>query len=257
MITRTLAIIGITCFARILSAQDTGIKTEHTLSFKSQYIQIKDEFNYGLVNRGLHLVGEYALVSYMDKDIFCYQAELGFGVNYNQGLGMMWSLKPFDFFYGFRLNNNPDIPLTMGPYLSGYYKWFLYPELQSGHMFWISSYEVGPRFQISLPVKSRMLHISLSSSLASLNSRPEAHTEQYYYSLTLSDFVSNPHSNISFGSVNVYNHTDLRIELVHPPEKGFSIAYEFEFMGYFQTPAFKYMAHSINLNWILRYKKSI
>lgn len=255
--TRTFAILGIICLGITLSAQDARKKTEHTLSFKTQYVLIKDAFNYGLVNRGLNLVGEYTLVSHLDKNIFSYQAELGFGVNYNQGLGMMWSLKPFDFFYGFRLNNNPDMPVTLGPYLSGYYKWFLYPELQSGHMFWISSYEVGPRFQISLPVKNRMLNISLSTSLASLNSRPEAQTEQYYYSLTLSDFVSNPHSNMSFGSWNLYNHTDLRVELAHPPEKGFSIAYEFEFMGYFQTPAFRYMAHSINLNWILGYKKSM
>jgi hypothetical protein len=169
----------------------------------------------------------------------------------------MWSLKPFDFFYGFRLNNNPDMPMTLGPYLSGYYKWFLYPELQSGHMFWLSSHELGPRFQISLPVKSRLLNISLATSLASLNSRPVAQTEQYYYSLTLSDFVSNPHSNMSFGSVNLYNHSDLRIELAHPPGKGFSIAYEFEYMGDFEGPAFRYMAHSINLNWIHGYKKSI
>ena len=155
--TRTLAIMGIMCFATLLSAQDTGNKTEHTLSFKSQYVQIKDEFNYGLVNRGLNLVGEYTLVSHMDNNIFSYQADLGFGVNYNRGVGMMWSLKPFDFFYGFRLNNNPDMPVTLGPYLSDYYKWFLYPELQSGHMFWLSSYEVGPRFQISLPLKNRRL----------------------------------------------------------------------------------------------------
>ena len=87
--TRTLAIMGIMCFATILSAQDTGKKTEHTLSFKSQYVQIKDEFNYGLVNRGLNLVGEYTLVSHMDKNVFSYQAELGFGVNYNQGVGMI------------------------------------------------------------------------------------------------------------------------------------------------------------------------
>lgn len=253
--TRIWITLGIIWFGMVLSAQDAGKKTEHTVSFKSQYIQIKDEFNYGLVNRGLNLVGEYTLVSHIDKNIFSYQAELGFGANYNQGLGMIWSLKPFDFFYGFRINNNPEMPIALGPYLAGYYKWQLYPELQSGHMFWISSYELGPRFQISLPVKSRILHVSMSTSLASLNSRPEPRTEQYYYSLTFSDFVSNPHSNMTFGSVNLYNHSDLRVELTHP-EKGFSFAYEFEFMGYFNAPAFRYMAHSINLNWILGYKKS-
>ena len=246
---------GILCFGLILPAQDRGHKNEHTLSFKSQYIQIKDEFNYGLVNRGLNLAGEYSLVSRIDRNILSYQAEIGFGVNYNQGLGMIWSLKPFDLFYGFRVNHNADMPITLGPYLSGYYKWQLYPELQSGHMFWVSSYETGPRFQISLPLKSRILHVILSTSVVSLNSRPEYITEQYYYSLTFSDFASNPHSNMTFGSMNQYNHTDLTVELIRSG-KGFSFAYEFEFMGYFDTPAFRYMAHSVNLNWILGYKKT-
>ncbi len=252
---RTFAILGILCYCIALSAQDEGQPAEHTLSFKSQYIQIKDEFNYGLVNRGLNLVGEYSLVSYKGENKFMYQAELGFGANYNQGAGMVWSLKPFDLYYGFRLNDNPDLPITLGPYLSGYYKWFLYPELQSGHMFWISSYEMGPRMELSIPVKKRILHVTLSTSLLSLNSRPEFTTEQYYYSLTFSDFVKNPHSNMMFGSWNLFNHINLRLELIQAG-KGFSIAYEFEYMGYFEEPTFRYMAHSINLNWKLGNKKS-
>mgnify|MGYP001820345812 FL=1 len=252
---KTFAFLGIISIGMVLSAQEPGRPIEHTISFKSQYIQIKDEFNYGLVNRGLNLMVEYTLVSHMDENKFMYQAELGFGANYNQGVGMFGSLKPFDFFYGFRLNSNPDMPLTLGPYLSGYYKWFLYPELQSGHMFWISSYETGPRMELSLPVKNRILHVTLSTSLLSLNSRPVYTTEQYYYSLTFSDFVKNPHSNMKFGSWNLFNHTDLRLEL-NRPGSGFSMAYEFEFMGYFEEPVFKYMAHSINLSWIIGYKKT-
>ena len=108
--TRIFAILGILCYSITLHSQDAGKKTEHTLSFKSQYIQIKDEFNYGLVNRGLNLVGEYTLVSHMDKNKFMYQAELGFGANYNQGVGMIWSLKPFDLYYGFRLNEQSGYP---------------------------------------------------------------------------------------------------------------------------------------------------
>jgi hypothetical protein len=247
--------IGITAWCLNLPAQETGRQIEHTATFKSQYVQIKDEFNYGLVNRGLNLAGEYTLVSSTDRNIFMYEAELGFGVNYNQGLGMIWSLKPFDLFYGFNINKNQSMSVTLGPYLAGYYKWQLYPELQSGHMFWLSSYEIGPRIQISLPVKNRILNVSLSSTVASLNSRPEFKTEEYYYSLTFSDFVKNPHSNMTLGSVNVFNHTDFILELKHP-EKGFSISYEFEYMGYLDTPAFRYMAHSINLNWKIENKKS-
>ena len=115
-------------------------------------------------------------------------------------------------------------------------------------MFWLSSYEVGPRFQISLPLKGRILHLSVSSSLASLNSRPEMKTEEYFYSLTLADFVRNPHSNMTFGSIKDFNHTQLILELADPDKK-FSMGYEFNYMGYLNAPTFKYMAHSIILKW--------
>ncbi len=251
---RLVAILGILFYAITLRAQygDKGI--EHAISFKPGFHQIKEEFNYGLVNNGLFLAGEYALFYPSGRNCFIYEAELGFGMNYRQGLGMIWALKPFELLYGFRINDNPDLSITLGPYLSGYYMWQLYPELQSGHMFWISSYELGPRIMISLPVKGRTLHFSFSNSVASLNSRPEMGKEEYFYSLTFSDFVRNPHSNMTLGSVNVYNHFDVKLDW-SDPEKRFSLGYEFEYMGYMDTPKFSYMSHSLNLKWELRNKK--
>ena len=118
--TRFFTILGMLCYCLTVPAQDSQKLTEHKVSFKSQYIQIKDEFNYGLVNRGLNLVGEYTLVSHMDNNKFMYQAELAFGANYNQGVGMIWSLKPFDLNYSFSLNENADLPISLGPYQAGY-----------------------------------------------------------------------------------------------------------------------------------------
>lgn len=248
-------LLAILCSALMLEAQDASRKKEHRLSFKSQFIQIKEEFNYGLVHRGLNLAGEYSFSLLTEKNEFSYRAELGFGANYNQGLGMIWSLKPLDLYYGFRIKTNHNLAITIGPYLAGYYMWQLYPELQSGHMFWISSYEIGPRLELSLPVKNRILHMSLASSLASLISRPEYATESYYYSLSFPDFVRNPHTNMSFATLNTFTHTDLRLELAHP-ERSFSIAYDFEFMGYLKTPEFRFLVHSINLIWKLRTNKA-
>jgi hypothetical protein len=223
-------------------------KLHHSISFKPSFIQIKDEFNYGLVHNGLDLAGEYSMSLSGERYLFEYKAALCFGANYKQGLGLAWSFKPFDLFYSFRLNNNPSIQLTLGPYSAGYYMWQLYPELQSGKMFWLSSYEVGPRFRISLPLKERILHLSVSSSLTSLNSRPEMTTEEYYYSLTFADFVGNPHSNMSLASIKDFNHTQLLMELADPDKK-FSMGYEFTYLGYLNAPTFKYMAHSIILKW--------
>jgi hypothetical protein len=231
-----------------LFSQDMGKKIQHSISFKSSFIQIKDEFNYGLVNNGLDLAGEYSLTLSGERYTIAYKAGLGFGANYKQGLGLAWSFKPVDVYYGFRLNNSPSVPVTLGPYLAGYYMLQLYPELQSGHMFWFSSYELGPRLLVSQPLKGRILHTSVSSSMASLNSRPEVRTEEYYYSLTFADFVRNPHSNMIFGFLNVFNHTQFILELAAPDKKG-SIGYEFNYMGYLNAPTFKYVSHSIILKW--------
>lgn len=244
------AIIGLILFSAVLVAQDTGREPVHSLSFSPGFIQIKDEYNYGLVNSGLNLAGRYAMTLTTGRNTLAYKAELGFGMNYNNGLGMAWSLKPFDLLYGFGLYNDPACKVTLGPYVSGYYLWQLYPELQSGHMFWFSSYELGPRVLVSAPVKSRILNISLSGSVAGLNSRPDRTSEEYYYSLTFSDFAGNPHSNMKFGSVNVFNHFHLMVEWVIPDKK-FTVGYAYEYIGYGEFPAFRYSLHSIELNWVI------
>ena len=252
---KTANIIGVILLLNAggLIAQDIEKKMQHSISFKPSFVQIKDQFNYGLVNNGLDLAGEYAMTLSRERYTLAYKAELGLGANYKQGLGLAWSFKPLDVYYGFRLNNHPRAPLTLGPYAAGYYMWQLYPELQSGKMFWLSSYEVGPRFQISLPLKGRFLHLTVSSSLASLNSRPELRTEEYYYSLTFADLVRKPHSNMTFVFLDVFNHTQFILELTDPNKK-FSMAYEFNYIGYLNAPGFKYMAHSIFLKWKIRTK---
>jgi hypothetical protein len=220
----------------------------HWVSFKTQYLQIKDSYNYGLTHRGLKLAGAYSMTLTSKKTLLAYEAEIGFGANYNQGLGMSWSFKPFDLFYGFRLNNNPDLALTLGPYLSGYYSWQLYPELQSGHMLWISSYEIGPEIWASIPLKNRVLRVSLASSLLSLNSRPQTSPEVYFYSLTLNDFVRNVHSDMSLGSLKSFQHLDIQV-VISGLNKRFLIGYEFEYFGYSDDPKYQHMIHSINLIW--------
>ena len=232
----------------VLLAEDRGKNMHQSISLKSSFIQIRDEFNYGLVHNGLDISGEYTLTLSGEKNTFMYHAGLSFGANYKQGLGLAWSFKPLDIYYGFRLDHHSRVSLTLGPYVAGYYMWQLYPELQSGKMFWISSYEIGPRILMSLPLKSRTLHFSFSNSLVSLNSRPEWRTEEYFYSLTFADFITNPHSNMTFGYLEVFNHTQILLGLSHADKK-MSVAYEFNFIGYQESPTFKYVSHSIVLKW--------
>jgi len=169
-------------------------------------------------------------------------------------LGLAWSFKPFDFFYGFRLNNNPDLTLILGPYLSGNYRWHLYPELQSGHMLWFSSYEIGPELWASVPLDKRLLTISVASSLFALNSRPQSSPETYFYSLTFNDFVSNVHSDMKAGSIDVYQHFEIQVGLSNMNGR-FRVGYGFEYQGYSKDPKYQYLTHSVNLTWQVGNKK--
>jgi len=238
----------------VVFSQDSERQIHHSISFKSKFIQIKDEFNYGLVNNGFDLGGEYSLVSGTEKNTIIYRTELDFGANFKKGLGIAWSIKPVDLFYGFRLNRNNEIPVTLGPYIAGYYKWQLFPFLQSGKMIWISSWELGPKLMVSLPYKNKIINVSLANSMAGFVSRPVMKTEEYYYSLALSDFISNPHTNMTFGLQNVFNHTNINVELIDKRKRR-SVNYEFEYIGYMNEPTFKFISHSVNIKWKLGYKK--
>lgn len=237
-----------------LMAQKSEPGITHQLGFKTQYLQIKDGYNYGLAHRGLNLGVAYTLSTKSGRNRFSYETELSFGANYNRGVGMSWTFKPYDLFYGFRLNQNPDLILMLGPYMSGYYQWQLYPELQSGHMLWFSSYEAGLRFWGSYPLKSKLLTVSLASSLLNLTSRPQSSPESYFYSLTFNDFVSNVHSDMKFGSPGDFLHYQVHV-LFSGFGRGFSMGYQFEYMGYTEQPEYQYLIHSINLAWQLGNKK--
>lgn len=254
MIIKSLGTMLLLLWVAHVVAQESERDLNHQVSFKTQYLQVKDSYNYGLAHRGLNLAGAYTLSLEAGRNRFSYDAEISFGVNYNRGMGMAWTFKPFDLFYGFRLNNNPNLVLMLGPYLSGYYQWQLYPELQSGHMLWFSSYEAGIKLWGTYPVSTKLLTVSFASSILNLTSRPQSSPETYFYSLTFNDFVSNVHSDMKFGSLGDFQHYQLYLVL-SGFGKGFGIGYQFEYMGYNTQPEYQYLIHSINLIWQLGNKK--
>ena len=250
---RDISIAILFLFAVEGMTQEQTRDLRHRVSFRPQYVSIKDAYNYGLAHHGLNLAGAYSLTSASDESVFSYETEIGFGANYNQGLGLAWTFKPFDFFYGFRLNNNPDLTLVLGPYLSGNYRWHLYPELQSGHMLWFSSYEIVPELWASIPLEHRLLTVSVASSLFALNSRPQTSPETYFYSLTFNDFVSNVHSDMKAGGLGVYQHLHIQLAFSNKDDR-FRIGYGFEYQGYSEFPEYRYITHSVNLSWQVGHK---
>jgi len=247
-IIRLLFLLYLALFSLNLSAQDSVINKNHFISLNAQFIQMKDEFNYGLVFNGLNLGVRYSFMKTSDRNTLLYAPDLAFGANFKKGIGIPLFFRPINLFFGFNINKSNIKPLSIGPYIATNYHWQIYPELQSGRMFWFTSLETGPEVMFTIPSKSKLFKIKVSNSLAGWTSRPEPSTETTFYSLKFTDFFRNAHSNMKFGSFELFNHTNFEIEMVNP-EKKLSLAYEFEYFGYYQAPKYFFMLHSINLKW--------
>ena len=226
----------------------SGASTTHRVSFNTQFIQIKDEFNYGLVYSGPNLVVGYSYSRTTDSHILEYSPETGFGGVFNKGAGFAWRFIPIDVFYGRNLTTQG---IKIGGYAVADYQWQQYSELQGGQLFWFSSIEFGPQIQYDLPYKSGVLNIDFSNSLAGFTSRPEPSTETYYYEFSFSEFISVANQNLSFGSINLFNRTKISVSVQPNSWKHFTMGYHFEYFGYFKEPTLRFISHSINLNWNL------
>ena len=246
-----LNIIAILLFSTGLLAQDNLERESknHSFTFTTQYIQIKDDFTYGLAYGGVNLMIGYDFIKQTRNATFTYTPEIGFGGIFNKGAGFTWRFKPIDVYYGFRYasrSNNRGFN-SIGAYLAADYQWQQYPELQGGRLYWFTALELGPRISYILPVKNKEIHITFSSSLAGFTSRPEPSTETYFYSFGLSEFISSAHRDMKFGSFNLFNRTRFDVELANLKAGRFSLTYGFEYFGYFQDPRLSFMNHSLKL----------
>jgi hypothetical protein len=131
----------------------------------------------------------------------------------------------------------------------------VYPELQSGRMFWFSTFEIGPRVMLTLPLRWKALNISMSNNLCGWTSRPDPATETTFYHRQFSDFINSVHRNLRFGFIDLFDHTEIFISAPNLKERGPSLGYRFKYFGYDQQPKVMFVMHSFNLRWQLGKKK--
>jgi len=246
MVTRAILSFYLCLYSFNLFAQDTlsTVIENHVISVKTQFIQIKDEFNYGLVFSGPNLVTGYSYTQTTSEDVLAYSPEIAFGGVFNKGAGFAWRFKPVDLYYG----RNAGF-FTIGLYLAADYQWQQYSELQGGRLYWFSAIEIGPRILLRVPYEKACFLISVSNSLTGLTSRPKPSTESYYYSFNLHEFISVAHQNLRHNSLGSFNRTKIGLELDYDTWSQFSLGYDFEYFFNDQLPSVSFLGHSINLNW--------
>lgn len=246
---KIILLLLIIIFEIKLQANDTNHINKHFIHLKLQHSQTKDTFTYGLVFKGVNFVIGYSLIKQSEQQTVIYSPDMTLGINTNKGVGVLFHLKPIDLFYGLKLNDSRISPVFLGPYVTTHYRWNLYPEIQSGQMYWFTSIELGPKIVLQHPWKKILWKITLANSLGGWCSRPFPSTEKYFFSLKFSDFIHNAHTHFKLGSFNLFNHTVMEILALNLLSKRISVAYEFEYLGYFQPPELEYLSHSLNVRW--------
>ncbi|MCP4123168.1 MAG: hypothetical protein GY751_15550 [Bacteroidetes bacterium] len=242
-------LVGLLFVSFVSAAQDSTSSKKHFIYTDPEFFQVKDGFNYGLVFNGINLGAGYTFEKVTSSYTLAYTTGFAFGADFKKGVGMNWNFRPVDLSMRFKVDQNRRIPVNLGPYVMVDYNWQLYPELQSGHMFWFSSMELGASLGFQVPVKERTLKFGFTNSIAGFGSRPVPGTETHFYTLDFKSFFRNAHSNLTFGSYNLFDHTTGSLDVISQKGKRFSFGYRIEYFGYYKEPQLSYISHAVSLKW--------
>ena len=225
-----------------------AISQERELVFNAKFIQIKEEANYGLVNRGLNLQCGYFQRNNRPNFLLDFRGDFSFGANYRQGIGLFWQLKPIDI----HIAKGKEKTSSTGPYASMNYQFQLYPELQSGHLFWFTHHEIGIRHLRSLTFAKRQWELGASAAVLGLTSRPEKlpQSESLFYDLSGKYIFKSQHSNMKLQTLNRFIHLNTYLKL--QSVKRWTFAYEIDYTHIGGELAIDYLSHSINTYITLR-----
>ena len=242
-----------TLFFLILCPLFAKAQVHHQLSF--QYNESKDQLNNGLLFKGGNLKYEFGKET-VSNHFKVFNSEIGVGSILNDGLlGFDVTLKPVDYFHGFRMYEKHKTELFLGPNLNVSYRGQLFPNLQMGHLLWMTAYSLAPQIIVNRTISGeRILRFTTSSSILALTSRPQK-IDDHFFSLMLTDIVSDLHSNMQLGSYNMFHDTKFTIELFTKGTKNsWSIGYALNVLAYTQSPSFDNATHSLIIKRFNKWK---
>lgn len=240
---QSLTAIGILFFAISAWSQNTVFR-QHSLA--ASYLQVDESLNYGLIFRGPSVA--YGL---------SYQWESGPAlINYEFGAGLAYLRSPQEV-EGAVINMAPvrisyllkpvaSKKVYIGPSLIAAYNFALYPDLQSGYSFWFTHYSLGAEFVYVPDARSVPLSFRFRTSLMGATSRPPLERDAYFFDLSFSSALEDLHSNLNFGSWNVYNVSDLEIGW-HPKRNRLSFSYALQYAGYYDDPRLTILNHQFKV----------
>jgi hypothetical protein len=246
MLMRTiLTALSFFCLITGISAQDNIIKRRSFLSVN--YLQVKESANFGLVFKGAGFDHGMTWSLDNDKTRMIYEYELGLGILFSREIPALgFYLKPVDFAYIFKLRVHNSL-LHIGPDLRLEYNYNLYPDLQSGFDYWFTNLSLGINVMYDFNYANSAFYIKLSSSVAGFTSRQPGYRDPYFYDLGVKHAIRHLNQDLTFGSFNRYNSTNLEIRWKPKPDSRLTFGYVLKYSGYFMSPEITMLSHGIKL----------
>ncbi|MFP4528649.1 MAG: hypothetical protein ACLFQX_08880 [Candidatus Kapaibacterium sp.] len=227
------------------------IRAENKVMLNFDWHQNKDAFNHGIIFSGYEVSLGYAYSEICGNNKFEIESWLRGGFNHGKDIiGLNLALTPIKVFYGWKTDWMDNITTYAGANFEAYYQLSLYPDLQMGHDFWITSYSVSPELRAYIPYRNDEIEIKPSNSILGLVSRPDKEKPEYIFSLRTGDIISDLHSNFRAGSLNLFNNLYYEMNYIFDKDDPFlSVGYSFRFLNYFDEPEFDYLNHSLNFKY--------
>lgn len=218
----------------------------HEHAVMLNFLQIKEEMNYGLVFRGPGLGYTYSASWENSRRIIDVEPRVDLTVPFAKGIiAASFNLVPVMFDYLFKMGKAGRI--RVGPYAIAEYNYELYPDLQSGYSFWYTNFSLGGVATGYFNLNKNRFDISLHTTLCGFTSRQPVYDDPYYFNLSLGDIVRFVHQDLQFGSFGTYNNSEIELRWTHDRQSRLAYGYCIRFYGYFNEPSLMMIDQAVKL----------
>jgi hypothetical protein len=234
-------IFGLILSASIASSQ---MNKSHFHAVTLNFLQIKEELNYGMVFRGPGLGYVYSAQWQNDKNFIDYEGRLSLSVPVTREIiAASFNVVPVRLDYLFKIGTNNNF--CIGPFFIMDYNYSIYPDLQSGYSFWFTHYSLGGALNYSFNTQKQHFDFLFHTTLVGITSRNPVNDDPYFFDLSLGYVLRFVHQDFQFGSLNRYNQSEFEIRWQFKTLSRLAFAYTFQYYGYFDEPKLTMLNQSI------------
>jgi hypothetical protein len=223
---------------------------KNEISIYAGFVQLKDEFNQGMVYNGPQIGIQYQRNWFIKKWELHYSPKFAYGILFTRKMDVSnIHFLPVDFSGIATVYQKDGHTLRVGVNFATNYNYQMYSSQHMSNLFWYSEIGVSPCIEYAYQWKQSKIKLFVQNSLFGFVSRTE-NIGHYFYSFKFSDFIVRPHQNMKFGSFDKYEHLNATIEYFPNISKKHSFALGVEYMNAYFSKRFQ------TLNYYFQWKIS-